>query len=61
MGWHGLYSDFALGQTVQGSTLTRSKNCFFSQIYRAALEPTHPPIQRVLGLYPGGKAAGLWC
>jgi hypothetical protein len=53
-----MYSDCAMGQTVQGSTLTRSKNCFFSETSIAAQKPTHPPIQRVLGLYPGGKAVG---
>jgi hypothetical protein len=28
---------------------------------RSALEPGQPPIQRVLGLFPGRKVAGAWC
>ena len=32
----------------------------FLRPYRQTLEPTQPPIQRVLDLFPGGKAAGAW-
>ena len=32
----------------------------FPHPFRPDLGPTHPPIQRVLGFFPGGKAAGAW-
>ena len=29
-------------------------------IRKPALGPAHPSVQRISGLYPGGKAAGAW-
>jgi hypothetical protein len=33
----------------------------FLHPFRPAVEPNQPPVQWVLGLVPGGKAAGAWC
>jgi len=32
----------------------------FAYESRLARQPTQPPVQWVLGLVPGGKAAGAW-
>ena len=33
----------------------------FPQLSTIVLFPTQSPVQRVPGLFPGGKAAGAWC
>jgi hypothetical protein len=32
----------------------------FSAPVQTGMDPTEPPIQWVSGLFPGGKAAGVW-
>jgi hypothetical protein len=49
------------GQDRPGLEFRQGREIFlFSKTSRPALGPTQPPIQRVLGLFPGRKAAMSW-
>jgi len=52
MGWHSLFSECAVGQTVQDLNLIRSKELF--------LLPDAQPAScsKGTGFFPGGKTAG---
>ena len=47
-----------MGWTVRGSSAGGGRD--FPHPSRPALGPTQPPIQRILGVFPGSKAAGAW-
>jgi hypothetical protein len=49
--------DFHMTTHHYGSSTVMVKNFHFSTLSRPALGSTQPPIQCVLGAFPGGKAA----
>jgi hypothetical protein len=56
--WSPATQWLATSWTVRGSNFGGGRD--FPHPYRPALGPTQLPIQWVLGLFPGGKAAGAW-
>jgi hypothetical protein len=40
--------------------LARKRNFLFPRTPRLALRPIQPPVQCVMGFFPGGKATGAW-
>ena len=45
---------------MEGREIESRRRQDFPHPSRPTLETTQPPIQRILGLFPGGKAAGAW-
>jgi len=61
MGWHTLFSECAVGQTVQDLNLTRNKRLFLLpnvQNGSGALPASGP---KGTGFFPAGKASGSRC
>ena len=50
----------ATGYGLDGPGIESRRGRDFPDMSRPVLGPTQPPIQRVTGLFPRGKAAGAW-
>ena len=57
--WLSRYNDSQRSGTVRGSNPGGGRRDF-PHPSRQALGPTQLPVQRVLDVFPGGKAAGAW-
>ena len=58
----GRFSSFGIATHygLEGPGMESWRGRDFPHLSRPALGPTQPPIQWVLGIYRGGKAAGAW-
>jgi len=59
MGWHSLFSDCAVGQTVQDLNLIRSKGLFLLPNVQSSFGAQPASGSKGTGFYPGGKSAGM--
>jgi len=58
MGWHSLFSECAVGQTVQDLNLIRSKGLFLLPNVQSSSGAQPASCSKGSGFFPGGKTAG---
>jgi len=58
MGWHSLFRECAVGQTVQDLNLIKSKRLFLLPNVQSSSGVQPASSSKGTGVYPGGKAAG---